>query len=49
MGEPDALAQGRRHEPSGGTASRSANELFCILDGELDLPAFEPRTRLTGD
>lgn len=28
---------------------RQAEELFCILDGELDLPAFEPRTRTAGD
>jgi oxalate decarboxylase/phosphoglucose isomerase-like protein (cupin superfamily) len=28
---------------------RQAEEFFFILDGELDLLAFEPRTRTTGD
>jgi mannose-6-phosphate isomerase-like protein (cupin superfamily) len=28
---------------------RQAEELFYILEGELDLLAFEPRTRTTGD
>lgn len=28
---------------------RNADELFCILDGELDLLAFEPRVRTAGD
>jgi uncharacterized RmlC-like cupin family protein len=28
---------------------REAEELFCILDGELDLLAFEPRLRTAGE
>ncbi len=47
---PGSPLRGQRSRPRSHPASTSApEELFYILDGELDLLAFEPQTRTAGD